>query len=98
MDGLGPYEGRVEINHNGQWGTVCDLGWDGRDAQVWLLDTCVHTSLMLCLEHSSRGGEESKLRFLEVGKGRGSMEKRLVHIRTYICMFIGENIEQITAV
>ncbi|KAK3107195.1 hypothetical protein FSP39_009094 [Pinctada imbricata] len=34
VDGPDKDQGRVEIQYNGTWGTICDHEWDYRDAQI----------------------------------------------------------------
>ena len=34
VGGSSQLEGRVEINYNGQWGTICNSGWGKDDATV----------------------------------------------------------------
>ena len=34
MNGPHPCEGRVEVEKEGRWGTVCDDGWDMKDVAV----------------------------------------------------------------
>ncbi|XP_033730064.1 neurotrypsin-like [Pecten maximus] len=53
------YQGRVEVFHNGSWGTVCDDEFDRYDAQV------------VCRQLGHSGGKLTKFAASEYGQGVG---------------------------
>lgn len=65
MDGESKCSGRVEVLHHDHWGTVCDNGWDLREANV------------VCLELGC-GLAESALRGVASGAGSGEIWLRHV--------------------
>ena len=59
VNGGGALKGRVEIKHNGEWGTVCDDLFDNNDAKV------------VCRSINANGGTQHQSAFF--GQGSGSI-------------------------
>ena len=68
VGGSGPHEGRVEVFHNGAWGTVCHHNWDLQDATV------------VC-RHLGYGTARIALLYAAFGEGRGPIWYNNVHCR-----------------
>ena len=60
VDGSVPHEGRLEIYHDGQWGTVCDDYWTDVESTV------------ACRQLGYPGAESNTGRFLKAHFGQGS--------------------------
>ena len=72
VEGFSHFNGRLEVRHNGQWGTVCNDGWDFQNANVvcrLLFMTSANTSASatvagsgpIFLDHVSCSGSEQGL-------------------------------------
>uniref|UniRef100_A0A8D0CLQ3 SRCR domain-containing protein n=1 Tax=Scleropages formosus TaxID=113540 RepID=A0A8D0CLQ3_SCLFO len=61
VNGNSPCEGRVEVRHEGQWGTVCGYEWDITDASV------VCRQIMFC------GDAVSAPQYGHFGEGKGKI-------------------------
>ncbi len=90
MGGSSDLEGRVEVFHNGRWGTVCHDLWDDRDAAVACRQLGYHGGTPI-VRSPSRFGEGTGPIYLDNVECRGN-ESRLIDCpRTGLARTIGNH-------
>ena len=75
MNGGAPNQGRVEVHHEGQWGTVCDDLWDDADATVVCGQLGYDVGTAVGLAHFGRGDGPILLDSVQCEGGEASIEQ-----------------------
>ena len=76
VNGSGPYEGRLEIHHKGEWGTVCDDGFSIESADVACRQLGYKKGALSYLKHAAFGRGDGKI-WLDDMKCTGEEERLL---------------------
>lgn len=64
--GAVPWEGRVEVKLNGEWGTICDEHWDIVDAHV-ACKSLGYGSAKMAYYRGSNGRGVGKIHYTQLG-------------------------------
>ena len=85
VGGASDREGRVEVYHNGTWGTVCDDSWDITDANV-VCRQLNYSRATSALGEAYFGAGSGPIHYDEVGcTGTEARLTDCAHIRVHDC-------------
>ena len=71
-NGSSQYEGRVDVRYEGQWGAICDNGWDINDAMVICRQLGYTSALRPTIDSAYPPSSENSLLWLDFVSCRGN--------------------------